>query len=478
MRKTMVNIVYNALYQVMALMLPIVVQPYITRTLGREAVGLNAYINSIPVLLAVIIMFGMNQFGARAIAQAKPEELPKRFAHLWFIQLTVGTITILGYVAAVFLFLNHKAYFLLEVPFLIGYILDISWLFIGLGEIKSVVTRNTFIKLAITASLFIFVHKPSDLWIYLLINSVTYLANIVFWLGLDKKLGRRLKHTDFAFDKIYFRGALMVTIPSIAVQLYISFDQTLVGQIAGNTQLSYYGQSQMIARAIITVVGSVSTILMPKMAQMMANDTAHSEVVKLMKTALDYTMLISLYFTIELMLNASKFVVWFWGNAYKDAGPILFVGALIVVLVSYGGVFANQYTLSRGLFKEFAIPYYVGAVLSITLNLLLLPSMGAMGGAITIVLTEATVCFLRIFLVRRELPLKQLFSKQWQLLLAGVIALAIGLITSRAINTGSLFVDLVIQTVVSSLCYLLALIVLRNSTVTSIYARLHQRFAR
>lgn len=477
MRKTMVNIVYNALYQVMALMLPIVVQPYITRTLGREAVGLNAYINSIPVLLAVIIMFGMNQFGARAIAQAEPEELPKRFAHLWFIQLLVGTLTILGYVVVVMLFLDHKGYFLLEVPFLIGYILDISWLFIGLGEIKSVVTRNTFIKLAITASLFIFVHKPGDLWIYLLINSVTYLANLVFWLGLSKKLGRKLNRTDFQFDRIFFRGALTVTIPSIAVQMYISFDQTLVGKLAGSTQLSYYGQSQMIARAIITVVGSVSTILMPKMAQMLATDTPHSEIVKLMKTALDYTTLISLYFTIELMLNANKFVVWFWGGAFKDAGPVLFIGALIVILVSYGGVFANQYTLSRGLFKEFAIPYYVGAVLSITMNLLLVPSMGAMGGAITIVATEATVCFLRIFLVRHELPLMQLFRKQWQLLLAAAIALAVGMV-SRGINTGSLFIDLVVQTVISSFCYLIALIVMHNSTVVGVYTKVRQRFAR
>jgi O-antigen/teichoic acid export membrane protein len=216
---------------------------------------------------------------------------------------------------------------------------------------------------------------------------------------------------------------------------------------------------------------------MPKMAQMLVNNTAHSEVVKLMKTALDYTMLISLYFTVELMLNASKFVVWFWGPAYEDAGPVLFVGALIVALVSYGGVFANQYTLSRGLFKEFAIPYYVGAVLSITLNLLLLPSMGAMGGAITIVVTEATVCFLRIFLVRHELPLRQLFSKQWQLLLAGGVALVVGML-SRSLNTGSLFIDLVIQTVISSLCYLLALIMMRNSTVTGIYAKLRQRLAR
>lgn len=471
----MMNIVYNGLYQVMALMLPIVVQPYVTRTLGAQAVGLNAYINSIPTLLSVIILFGMNQYGARAIAQSKTEDLPKRFAHLWFIQLLVGIITIAGFVLAVTLFMDHKTYFLLEVPFLLGYVLDISWLFIGLGEIKAVVIRNTFIKLAIMASIFIFVHKPSDLWIYLLINSATYLANIVFWFDLKKRLGRKLNRSDFDFDKIYFRGALTITIPSVAVQLYISFDQTLVGRLAGSTQLSYYGQSQMIARAIITVVGSVSTILMPKMAQMLSHDTDEKRVQQLLKSALDYTLLIAAYFTIELMLNADKFVVWFWGKDFAPAGSVLSFGALIIVLVSYGGVYANQYTLSRGLFKQFAIPYYCGAVLSIGMNLLIVPKYGAMGGAVTIVTTEAMVCFLRIFLVRRELPLRRLFSKQWHIILAAAAALAVGFAMHPVVNTGSLFIDLVIQTVVSTMVYLLLLFAMRNNTVMAVLAKVRHR---
>ena len=474
MRKTMVNIVYNALYQVMALFLPILVQPYVARTLGAKAVGLNAYINSIPTLLAVIILFGMNQFGARAIAQSKEEDLPSRFARLWMIQLVVGIVTIAGFVLAVVFFLDNKFYFLLEVPFLIGYILDISWLFIGLGEIKAVVTRNTLIKLGITACIFIFVHNPNDLWIYLLINSITYLANIVFWFDLKKRIGRHLKKSDFNWDRAYFMGALTVTVPSVAVQMYISFDQTLVKWIAGPTQLSYYANSQLIARAIITVVGSVSTILMPKMAQMLVEDTDRSEVVRLMKTALDYTLLISLYFTIEFMINANRFPVWFWGKEYAGADNVLFIGAAIIALVSYGGVFANQYTLSRGLFKEFATPYYVGAVFSIAVNLVLLPKFGAIGGAVTIVSTEALVCFLRIFLVRKELPLGKLFAGQWQLLLAAFAALAIGII-SRNLNLGSLFVDLVAQTIISSVVYLGALLVMKNSTIMAVIARVRHR---
>lgn len=455
MNKTLVNIVYNGLYQVMILLLPFVTVSYVARVLGTEALGINAYINAIPVFLSVIILFGMNQFGVKTIAQTKKENLPRVFGRLWRIQSTVGIIMILGYLGAVVFFLNYKFYFLLELPFLIGYILDISWLYVGLGEIKTVITRNTLIKLSIVALIFICVRSQSDLWIYLIINSVTYLANAVFWLDLPKHLGRHMKKTDLQFYRPYFNQALMITVPSIAVQFYVSFDQTLVGWLAGNTELSFYSQSQFLARALITAIGSVSTILMPKMAKMLITEADQTKTIALLKKACDYTLLISCYFMVAFMINARQFVVWLWGRSFAPMAPVLFLSSCIIVLVSYGGVFANQYTLSRGLFKEYALPYYIGAVVSILLNLLIVPHFLAMGGAITIVLTELIVCVLRIALVHKELPLRTLIKGEYKVLLASSVTLAVGL--ALPITAFNLFFNLVSQTIILTLIFMACL---------------------
>jgi len=474
-RKTFTNIIYNGLYQLVILILPIITVPYISVHLGKEAIGINAYVNAIPVFLSVIILFGMNQFGARTIAQSEPEDLAKKLGQLWLIQLVVGLITVGLFVIAVLTTLPYKGYFLLEVPFLLGYILDVSWFFIGRGEIKRVVLRNTVIKLAILASIFIFVHQPSDLWIYLLINSVTYLANIIFWFDLPHFVDMKAVWHQLRWNKTYFMGALSITLPSIAVQFYISFDQTIVGMLAGNVQLAYYQQSQLMVRSIITMVGSISTILMPKMAQMLTAENGQAEVVKMMRSVLDYSLLIGAYFTAAFMVNADKFVVWFWTKSFAAMGPVLWISALIIAIVSYGSVYANQYTLSRGLFRRYAMPFYVGAIVSVSLNLLVVGRYQAIGAAVVILLTELIVCILRVWVVRTELPLGEFFANQWKTVVAAVVT--VGLMAVIPLNFGSLFVQLVLQTIVLTIIYGVVLLVLREQSLRSLLGRLTKRFA-
>ena len=37
------NIIYNALYQALVILLPILTMPYLVRTLSKEQIGINSY---------------------------------------------------------------------------------------------------------------------------------------------------------------------------------------------------------------------------------------------------------------------------------------------------------------------------------------------------------------------------------------------------------------------------------------------------
>ena len=106
------------------------------RVLGKEALGINSYVNSIPVFLSFIILMGMNQVGVRVIAQSTKENLEENFKKLWGLQLLSGLIVIISYIVVVCLFMSYKFYFLIEIPFLIGYVLDISWFYIAVAKLK------------------------------------------------------------------------------------------------------------------------------------------------------------------------------------------------------------------------------------------------------------------------------------------------------------------------------------------------------
>lgn len=481
MKKIFSNIMYNGVYQLLIIILPFITVPYISRTLGAESVGVYSYVNSIPTFLAVVILMGMNQLGAREIAQASKETIWKRFLGLWKIQAIVGLVVIVIYTLVIIFMMDYKFYFLLEIPFLIGYILDISWFFIGLGEIKKVVVRNTSIKLILITSIFIFVHKPDDLWIYILINSVTYLANIIFWFSLKHEV-KLIQTPNITLTNIkvnYWKEALIVAIPMIATQLYTSFDQTLVKWLAGAVQLAYYSQSQMIARAVVGVVTSVSMVLMPKMAQIQVSNDRENQnksIFKLVKVSLDYTAIVALYFTGALMINSKVFVPWFYGIKFTSMTQNMFWVSLIIIFISYGGVFANQYTLSQGKYTKFAIPYLIGAVFSITANIFLVPMYGSLGATGVIVMTELIVCVLRVLLVINDFKGTKIFNDQLKYIIAFGVTLGLGLLLP--VKMTSQLGTLITQTIISTVVYFGLLVILKTRLITDgsqIWKRIKER---
>ncbi|MFP7243571.1 oligosaccharide flippase family protein, partial [Pediococcus pentosaceus] len=170
MNRTLKNIIYNGVYQLLVIALPVITVPYVARILGAKSLGINSYVVSIGNILGYVIMMGLNQYGVRTIARSdrNTKSLKKEFLNLWILQLIVGIIVVICY--SLFSFYNKdRLYFLANLPYLIGFTIDISWFFIGIEKIKDVVIRNTFVKFVTVFFIFVLVHSPNDLYIYILI---------------------------------------------------------------------------------------------------------------------------------------------------------------------------------------------------------------------------------------------------------------------------------------------------------------------
>lgn len=456
MKKTISDIIYNGVYQLFIIVIPIITVPYVSRVLGAHALGIYGYVYSTIVFLSVLISVGMNQLGPKLIAQTEKELQLKRFWQLWSIQLGMGFIVTTGFIFLALFVLPYKRYFLLEIPFLIGYVLDISWYFVGIGEIKKVVFRNTLVKVLALALIFICVHSSSDLDVYVLINSLSILiSNLVFWISIINQNRRIPVESIPRNDRVSYRAliqqALMLLVPQIAVQFYTSFGNTIVGSLSGETQLAYYNQSQNIARVILAIITSVSVVLMPKMAALQKKKGHESQILKIFNVSLTLTLIISLYMTMLLMVNANVFVGWFFGNEFVPMTKNMFWVSLIIIFISYGGVYATQYTLSRGLYLRYAIPYIIGAIYSVSLNFLIVPKLKSFGGTIVILTTEILVCFIRVLIVKKYLPIWQIFKSHIKFLAIFIVTLVAGLLIN--FRTLTAFSDLLLRSVIVSLIY-------------------------
>lgn len=451
MKRTLLNIFYNAIYQLFLVLVPLITVPYLARTLGPETYGVYASVNNTMQFLMVLCILSLTYIGSRTISRLQtfgtPGEVSQAFWGLWYYQALAGLITISLTIAVALVFrVQYWQEILLMVPFLISAQVDISWFFQGLADFGRVVLRNTAVKLTSVVLILLLVKSPADLWKYLLIMSLTtMLGSLAFWVDINRYVGRPTWH--FYQFKPTTKAIATLMIPQIATQIYTSLDKPILGLFSGATQVAFYDNSQRISNMILGVITSISIVLMPKMAAQGKRDQQ-----LVLKKSLEVTVMLGSLFAVIVMANTAAFVPFFFGAKFIPMTPLMAYFSLTIILIPVGGVFANQYALANKLDKEYAIPVVIGAILELLLAVLLDGTYGAAGAMVAILVTEVVVMVLRIWIVRSGYHFRQLFHDVPYYLLIAAVTLVVGLFWPAFFQIAVL--NLGLRTVVMLVCYL------------------------
>ena len=404
----------------------------------------------------VFCVLSITYIGMRTISKTRanegPEELTKAFWGLWYFQGIAGIVMIgLTSLICISLKIQYWNYILLMIPFLISAQFDISWFFQGLADFGRVVLKNTGVKLVSVVLILLWVKSPQDLWKYLLIMSVsTMLGSFVFWFDIHNYVGKPTK--GFYKWRESVKAIVILMIPQIATQIYTSLDKPLLGLFQNSTQVAYYDNSQRISNMILGVITSISLVIMPKMA----GERKDTQKV-VMKKSLEATVMLGTLFAVIVMANTKQFVPFFFGDKYIPMTPLMFFFTLTIIMIPTGGVFANQYALAVSRDKDYAIPVVVGAILELVLSYFLDRTYAAAGAMVAILITEAVVLVLRIWIVRDAFKFSYVFHDVPYYLLIGIISLAVGMVLPNFIV--SAFFNMAVKSIIILVVYLILMFI-------------------
>jgi len=242
------NFIYNILYQILIIILPLITAPYISRTLGANAVGIYSYTNSIAYYFLLVAMLGIGNHGNRSVASVRDnqEKLNETFSSIFSLQFITFSISILTYILYVlFISKDNQLISFIQLIYIASGLFDISWLFFGLEKFKITVTRNTLIKIGTVVCMFIFVHSPEDLWKYTIIMSGgTFISQIYLW-GYVKKY---VKFKWVGFKRIFsnLKPVLILFIPVLAYSIYKVMDKIMLGNMSGYAEVGFYNNAEKI----------------------------------------------------------------------------------------------------------------------------------------------------------------------------------------------------------------------------------------
>ena len=144
------NYIYNLIYQVFLLIVPLVLTPYVSRVIGVEGVGKYSFSYSLISYFTILSNIGFNYYGQREIAKHQDDKYAKSKS-FWEIILCRSIFVIVSTSLNLILYsLNaYQSYSQLMLILTINIFavaLDISFYFQGNEEFGKIVLRNIIIK--------------------------------------------------------------------------------------------------------------------------------------------------------------------------------------------------------------------------------------------------------------------------------------------------------------------------------------------
>jgi lipopolysaccharide/colanic/teichoic acid biosynthesis glycosyltransferase len=177
----------------------------------------------------------------------------------------------------------------------------------------------------------------------------------------------------------------------------LRFDFVLIGALAGPAVLGVYAVASKFAELMRLVPTAVNYVLYPRFARVgKAEATAEARRLLPLSTALTLAMT---PFLAAATLVALPII---YGQAYRGA---ITPAEIIIIGLSVEGAaaVASAYLVGLGRPGLNSVGMGVGTIITVTLDVILIPRLGAMGGAITSAVTYLTTTMLLVILARSQI---------------------------------------------------------------------------
>lgn len=472
------NYLYNVLYQVLTLIIPIITVPYVANVLGATGVGINAYSAATVQYFVLFGMIGVSLYGNRTIATVRDnsENLGRKFWEIYILQIITCGIATVAYFLFVIIFVKENTnIYLVQSLYIISAAIDISWLFMGLEEFKKTVTRNTIVKIIGVICIFAFVKRAEDLILYVAILAISnFLGQLVLWGYLKKiinfKIIRLIKFKDMMKN---LNPMLLLFVPQIAVQIYTVLNKTMLGFISTEAEVGIFDNSEKIIKITLAVVTSLGTVMLPRIS----NEFAKGRLEKVndyIYKSINFVSIISIPMAFGMASIAKEFVGWFLPQDFYKCAIVIPTLSFIIIFIAWSNVLGIQYMLPSGLNKEFTISVTIGAVVNLILNLFLIPRFQSVGAGISTFISEATVTIIQIYVLRKKLKFLNVISEILKYIVAGLFMVILVRIIGN--NLGISIFTTLAQITLGGIAYLIMLIIIRSSFIMEVYKMLRSKF--
>lgn len=446
------NLLYQTLYQILVIALPLATAPYISRVLGAEKFGIFSYSNVVATYFVVVGMLGLEQYGNRCISRVRDnyEERSSVFSELITLHALISVIVIMIYVLYVaFLVDEFRDVFVIQGIYVLSLFFDVNWFFFGMEKYKLTVIRNTIIKVSSVLSVFLFVKNRDDLNLYCLIIVLSiFFSQISLWPLLKKYV----KYKKVQWNKLYkhMRPMIILFIAVIAANLNRMIDKVMLGWYGCFSDLGQFDYADKLVRVPLSFIAALGTVMLSKMSYMYvkANKAKTDEI---LDTSAFSILVVSIGMAFIIAAVSPEFVVWFLGDEFTGSSVLLCILTITIPLVAWDNFVRTQILIPKQLDYIYTSAVCSGAIVNIIANIFLIYYFGAKGAAISSVISYFVIMTLQTYPVLKLINLKQYMYDARYHVICGVVTFLI--VRACSVIFENVTISLFVQTIVGFIIY-------------------------
>lgn len=416
------NYLLNTSYQILILFVPLITAPYLSRVLGVKNIGMYSYAVSIVSYFTLFAILGTSTYGQRKIAYVQDDrEERSRVFFETLIFRSIASITVLIF-WLIYICKNQTNEFIYIVLSLniFSVLTDITWFFQGLEEFAKIIIRNFFIRVISILFVFICIKSSDDLVLYVAGTGIlNIIGNISIWLYLPKYITRVKNIKPFRDIK----EIVLLFIPTIAIQIYTVLDKTMIGFFSSDsTNNGYYEQAEKIVKISLTVITSLGTVMIPRIAKTYMNGDKEA-VNKYMYRSYRFVWFLAIPMCLGFVSIANRFVPIFYGAGYEGTIPLLKLFSTLLIIIGLNNVTGVQFLIPTKKQNIFTRTVIYGAVINLILNIILIPKYFAIGAAIGSIVAELAITIIQFIYIYRlkEFKIINIFCGLPHYLISGCI---------------------------------------------------------
>lgn len=470
------NYIYILAFRVLTLITPLITAPYISRVLGVENIGIFSFTNANAGYFVLFGVFGLASYSQYECAKRRDDidDFSQFCVESIVTRCILMGLSICVY-SCIFILLSneYKEYYAILLILLFSCIIDFTWICEGLEQYKAITIRNTVVKLLSIACIFIFVKDNSDLDNYFFITVLSSLVGNAVLLPYIKQYVN-LKNISNIQVMPHLKGALVFFLPSIASTILYTSDKVMIGWFTNDmAQNGCYEQAVKIEMMIFMIFASLYVSMRARMAYLY--NSKSDEAKYYIHKALSVILFLAIPICVGLIQVADVFVPWFFGSGYDGVIILLKIMAGWIIIKAFSNCILELAIFYAGDMTGATRIVWIGTIFNLILNLLLIPRFGALGAAVTSLVSEVVILILVIRTAKSKIAFNQLKKNFIKEFVAVVVMYGIMALIKKYDFENTVLLFLLI--IAGAMSYIILVVILKVSVLDEVMNMVRRKVA-